>query len=139
MTVLMIFNYLTVLPQVQLYTDLTAFDDRDLGTLFVRENGSSVNLLVNIIADPCPAVVWSFNGIHLGPSNATFTYNNACSEAGAMSLEYRWTFTLDVVLTAATSGQYTATFVNIAGTTPLPRIYFAIPGMIVPSCVIVLS
>ena len=103
----------------------------------MRDNGSTVNFFVNIIADPCPAVVWSFNGIQLGPSNAIFTYNNACSVAGAVSP--KWTFTLDVVFTAATSGQYTATFTNIAGTTSLPKIYFTIPGMIVPSWVTVLS
>ena len=124
------------MPQVQPYTDLAAFDDRDLGALYVRDNGRPVNFLVNIIADPCPAVVWSFNGIQLGPSNANFTYNNACSETGAM--RPHWTFTLDVVLTAATSGQYTATFMNIAGTTPLSRIYFTTPGMTVSLWVIVL-
>ena len=68
-----------VLPQVQPYnvTNLDAFEDRELGALFTRDNGSTVSFFVDVVADPCPDVVWSFNGIRLGPSNETFTYNNA--------------------------------------------------------------
>ena len=92
----------------------------------MRDNGSMVNFSVDVVADPCPDVVWSFNSTRLGPSNETFTYNNACAETGANGPS--WTFTLSVLLTAATSGSYTATFSNIAGTALLPMAYFTIPG-----------
>ena len=121
-------HFVTGLPQVRPYnlTALDAFDDRDLGALIVRENSSTVNFSVDVVADPCPYIVWLFNGTRLGPSNETFTYNNACAEAGASSPN--WTFTLSVLLTAATSGSYTAKFTNIAGSVSLPKAYFTLPG-----------
>lgn len=106
---------------------LTAFDDRDLGALIVRDNGSVVSFSVNVVADPCPELVWYFNGIRLGPSNNTFMYNNPCIEAGA-TIPYL-TFSLNVILTAATSGSYSANISNVAGTTLLPKTYFTVPGM----------
>ena len=109
------------------FTKLNAFDDRDIGALFTRDNGSTVRFFVDVIADPCPDVVWSFNSTRLGPSNETFTYNNACS--GASTRGSNWTFTLDVVLTESTSGIYNASFTNIAGITSLPKVYFTIPSM----------
>ena len=110
------------------FTELDAFDDRDLGTLIVRDNGSTVSFSVDVVADPCPDVVWSFNGTRLGPSNETYTYNNACvAETGVNGPT--WTFSLSVLLTAATSGSYAANFSNIAGRATLPKAYFTIPGM----------
>ena len=109
------------------FTALNAFDDRDLGALIVRDSGSTVTFSVDVIADPCPDVVWNFNGTRLGPSNETFTYNNACvAETGADGPI--WTFTLSVLLTTATSGSYAANFSNIVGTATLPKTYFTIPG-----------
>lgn len=116
-------------------TALNAFDDRDLGALIVRDNGSIVNFSVDVVADPCPVIVWFFNGTRLGLSNETFTYNNACAEAGTSSPN--WTFTLSVLLTAATSGSYTATLTNIAGSVSLPKAYFTLPGSCVANYVIV--
>ena len=117
------------MPQVQQYnfTEIYAFDDRDLGALIVRDNGSIVNLSVSVVADPCPDVVWSFNGTRLGPSNETFTFSNPCLAAGARSPN--WTFTLNVTLTAATSGNYSANFTNVAGASFLPRTFLTIPGI----------
>ena len=109
-------------------TELNAFDDRDLGALIVQENGTTVNFFVDIVADPCPDVMWFFNGTQLGPSNATFTYNNACAAGDARSPNWRFTLTV-APLTAETSGSYTASFSNIAGTTQLQTpAYFTIPG-----------
>ena len=120
---------LTVSPQVQPYnfTELEAFHDRDLGALIVMNNGSIVSLSINVVADPCPNVVWSFNGTRMSPSNETFAYNNACAEMGATGPI--WTFTLSVLLTAATSGQYIANFTNIAGSAQLSEVYLTLPGM----------
>ena len=109
------------------FTELDAFDDRDLGVVFTRENGNIVSFPVDVIADPCPDIVWSFNGTRLGSSNVTFTYNNPCMEAGARSPN--WTFTLDVVLTAATSGSYSANLTNIVGGTS-SKAYLTSPGMV---------
>ena len=111
------------------FTELRAFDDRDLGALIVQDNATTVNFFVDVVADPCPEITWFFNGNQLGPSNSTFTYNNPCD--GAMSGDSpNWRFTLDVVLTEDTSGNYTASFTNIAGMTQLPTpAYFTIPGI----------
>ena len=108
------------------FTELGAVDDRDVGALIVRNNGSTIVFSVDVLADPCPDVVWSLNGTVLGPSNITFTYNNPCTEAGGRSLI--WAFTLNVELTLETSGCYMANFTNINGTTSLPRTYITIPS-----------
>ena len=113
------------LPQVQPFnfSVLGAIDDPELGVLLVRDSGSTVSFSVDVVADPCPDVVWSFNGMVLGRSNVTF---NPCTEEGGTSPN--WTFTLDVALTAATSGHYSANFTNIAGMVSLPNAYFTIPS-----------
>ena len=119
-----------VLPRVVPYnfTELGAFDDRDLGTLIVQDNGTTVNFFVDVEADPCPDITWFFNSIRLGPSNSTFTYNNACANA-VQGSSPNWRFTLTVALTEDTSGSYTANLTNKAGMTQLPRpAYFTLPG-----------
>ena len=108
------------------FAELHAFYDRELGAVIVRDSGSTVSLSVNVVADPYPNITWIFNGIQLGPSNEIFTYNNPCISAGARSPN--WTFALDVRLLAITSGNYSASFNNIAGTTPLHVAYLTIPG-----------
>lgn len=108
--------------------ELLAFNDRDLGALIVQQNATTVNFYIDVVADPCPEIIWFFNGTQLGPSNSTFTYSNACADA-VQGSSPNWRFTLDVVLTEDTSGSYTARFTNIAGTTELPiPAYFTIPG-----------
>ena len=107
------------------FTKLDAVDDHDLGALIVRDNGSVVTFPVDVVADPCPSVMWYFNGTRLGPNNET---DHACIEAGTRSPN--WTFILTVTLTAATSGNYSANFTNVAGTTLLPTIYITIPGIL---------
>ena len=121
--------FLTVFPQVQPYnlTALDAFNDPDLGALIVKDSGSNLTISVDVVADPCPDIVWSYNGTRLGPSNETFTYNNVCAEAGASSPI--WTFTLSVLITTDTSGSYTASFTNFLGSNQSPKAYFTIPGM----------
>ena len=110
--------------------ELGALEDQDFGALIVKDNGSTVSFSVDVMADPCPDVLWSLNGTALGPSNITFAYNNPCLEANEGS--FIWTFTLNVVLTLATSGQYMATFTNVNGTNSLPRTYITIPSMLLP-------
>ena len=110
---------------------LNAVDDRDFGTLIVRDSGNIVRFIVNIEADPCPSVVWSFNGTTLGPSNQTLMFNDPCIQTDAHSTN--WTFFLNIVLTHETSGNYTANFTNFVGTTLLPKAYFTVPGMLLSS------
>ena len=107
---------------------LGAFKDRDLGALIVRDNGSTVSFSVDVVADPCPDITWIFNGTTLGPSNNTFMYSNPCI-ADSTRLPYL-TFSLNVILTEATSGSYSANITNVAGTTLLPNVYITIPGKI---------
>ena len=120
-----------VFPQVRPYnfTELNAFDDQEVGALIVRPNGTIVNFSVDVVADPCPVIIWSFDGTKLGLSNETVRYNNACIETGSRSTN--WTFTLTVLLTEATSGNYSASFTNVVGTTFLPRTYLTIPGILI--------
>ena len=134
MVILVLFMFLPLSPTVEAtvvpynLTALDAFDDRDLGALIVRDNGSDVTFWVDVMADPCPNITWSFNGTRLGPPNATFVYNDPCSQGGFMSPN--WRFTLQVsVLTADTSGAYSANLTNMAGTTVLPKAYITVPGM----------
>ena len=109
------------------FTELDAFNDRDLGTLIVKDSGSRVTFSVDVVADPCPNVTWTLDSIKLGLSNDIFAYNNPCISPGARSPN--WTFTLDVRLLAVTSGNYSASFSNIAGTTHVHIAYLTIPGM----------
>ena len=121
----------SVFPQVEPYnfTELDAFDDQELGALIVKPNDTILMFSVDVVADPCPDITWSFNGSRIGPSNVTFTYNNACIQAGTGNHNNNWTFTLKFLLTAATSGNYSASFTNVAGMTLLPRTYLTVPGM----------
>lgn len=121
------FVLFSVSPKVKNHTQLGALD-RDVGVLIVESINSTASFFVDIEAYPCPSVAWSFNGIALGPTNNTFTYNNPCLEASDRSLI--WTFTLNVVLTSATSGQYMADFTNINGTTSLRGPYITVPSML---------
>ena len=109
------------------FTKLGAVDDRDVGALIVRNSGNTVRFSVDVVADPCPDVVWKFYATALGSSNNTFMYNNPCIEADSRSLNH--SFILNVVLTDTTSGRYSANFTNVAGSALLPRAYITIPGM----------
>ena len=121
------------------FTQLGAFNDRDLGALIVQDNATNINFWVDVMADPCPEVTWLFNGTQLGPSNEMFTYNDPCRNAVQGSSPY-WRFNLVVMLMDRTSGSYTATFTNIAGITTLPTpAYFTIPGTCIVNAVYSLS
>ena len=124
-----IIDIIIALPQVQPYnfSKLNAFDDRDLGALIVRDSGSTVRFIVNVVADPCPTVMWSLNGTILGPSNHAIMFNDPC--VGTDARNTNWMFNLTVFLTLTTTGSYTANFTNFVGTTLLPKVYFTVPGM----------
>lgn len=107
------------------FIELDAFDDRDLGVIFTKDNGSIVSFSMEVIADPCPRIVWKFSDTILNISDA-IVFNDPCIEEAR---SHNWTFMLNVTMTRASSGSYSANLSNIAGTTTLPKpIYFTIPG-----------
>ena len=115
-----------MIPEVH-FTEFDGFDDRDLGVIFTKDNGSILNFSVEVVADPCPSVEWIFNGTRLEVSD-TIVFNNPCVE-DSQARSHNWTFTLNITVVRATSGNYSAKFTNIAGTTILPKsVYFTIPG-----------
>ena len=130
------FVIFAVSPQLQPlnFTELGAVDDRDVGALIVRNSGSIVSFSVDVLADPCPDVEWKFSGTTLGPSNNTFMYNDPCLVFDAGDKNFIWTYTLNVVLTSETSGQYVANFSSVTGTALLLRTYFTIPSMLPLPC-----
>ena len=108
-------------------TELDTCDDPYLGAIVTRENGTPLTFSVGVMADPCPRIEWTFNGIHL-KANENIAFNDPCMEVS----EYpTWTFTLNVIITEATSGSYSAKLINIAGFTKLLKVYFTVPGMLV--------
>ena len=112
------------------FTKLNATDDRDVGALFTREAGSIVSFSVDIVAYPCPSIEWTFNGTLITTSDEMITFNDPCVDE-TESLQVNWTFTLNVTLTNATSGNYSAELNNTAGTIQLPKsVYITVPGTI---------
>ena len=107
------------------FIGLNALDDPDLGAIIVRDTGSTLSLSIDVVADPCPSIKWTFDGTQLDSSDAIM-FNNPCMEA---SRSPNWTLALRVTITRATSGIYSAKLNNTAGITQLPQIYFTIPGM----------
>ena len=116
-------------PEIQPYnfTELDAFDDRELGALIVRPNNSALIFSVDVVADPCPSVNWTINGTYLRASEV-ISFNDPCKERAS---DLAWTFMLNVTITSATSGSYSANISNIGGTTQLPKLYITIPGTII--------
>ena len=131
------FGLVYISPEVQPYnsTEFNIFDDRDLGALIVRPNSSTLSFSMDVVADPCPSIVWNFNGTALRTNDA-IAFNNPCTEQ-SMRLSLSWTFMLNVTVSNATSGSYSAILSNIAGTTQLPKpVYITIPGNMFVSIII---
>ncbi len=84
-----------------------------------------VTVPVSVEAHLCPSVQWSFKGLNIAHGD-DYTITNPCSVADA---ESPFTFMLTVNnLTNETSGSYSATFSNLAGSGILPGLYITIPG-----------
>ncbi|XP_064407682.1 hemicentin-2-like [Halichondria panicea] len=83
-----------------------------------------VTVPVSVEAHLCPSVQWSFKGLNIAHGD-DYTITNPCSVADA---ESPFTFMLTVNnLTNETSGSYSATFSNLAGSGILPGLYITIP------------
>ncbi len=122
------FHY-TVPPTALAFNETSiagAVRDRQVGTLFMGGFGTMVTVPVSVEADPCPSVQWSFNGSNIA-SGDQYTITNPCSDVNAVS---PYTFMLTVTnLTIKTSGNYSATFTNFAGSGSLSAMYITIPGI----------
>ncbi|XP_064396459.1 hemicentin-1-like [Halichondria panicea] len=105
-------------------TAIGAVRDRQVGTLFVGDFGTMITVPVSVEADPCPSVQWSFKDSNIA-SGDQYTITNPCSDVNAAS---PFTFMLTVTnLTIETSGNYSATFSNLAGSGVLPDLYITVP------------
>ena len=103
-----------------------AASDRIEGTVIVADSGTpNVTVVVEVASDPCPEVQWSINGTIITDNSANYFFNNPC---GVNSSPYNFTITI-ASLTLATSGQYSAVFSHLAGSTTLPGLYVTVPGM----------
>ena len=125
----------TEAPQVLPFNliQLSATNDRRVGTLLVREVESMVELSVYVEADPCPnSPIWTFNGTIVSDGN-NYSFNNPCDDLSAPS-PFLYTLTVNS-LTSETSGEYSANFSNLAGQNTLPKTYITIPGVCVYVCV----
>ena len=110
-----------------LRTNPNAVADQLVGTLIVQpENTANFAVVVMVISDPCPTVQWSFNGddVSNGP---VYQVDDPCVDEAAQS---PYTYTLTIAnLNSTTSGEYSAVFSHLGGSTTLPRLYVTVPGM----------
>ena len=82
-----------------------------------------VTLFAVVTADPCPTIQWRLNGSAV--SNDTI--GNPCSDSPAGTTVFN--FTLTITATAVTTGTYSATLTNPAGTANVPDVFVTPPGM----------
>ncbi len=106
--------------------------DRLEGTVIVPGN-NFLNFVVEVVvnSDPCPPTVfWTFKGSNITGGDM-YTFNDPCSVNGLPP----YTFTLTIAsLTASTSGRYSATFANLAGSVSLPGLLISIPSKKTAPC-----
>ncbi len=106
--------------------------DRLEGTVIVPEN-DFLNFVVEVVvnSDPCPhTVFWTFHGSNITGGDM-YTFNDPCAVDGLPS----HIFTLTIAnLTTATSGRYSATFANLAGSVSLPGLLISIPSKKTAPC-----
>ena len=127
---LSLFHY-TVAPIALAFNETAiagAVRDRQVGTLIMGDFGTMVTVPVSVEADPCPSVQWSFKDSNI-TNGDKYTITDPCSD---VNVESPFTFMLTVTnLTIETSGSYSATFTNLAGSGVLPDLYITIPGIII--------
>ena len=103
-----------------------ATDDRLVGSLIVVDEGAASTISLNVTSDPCPTVMWSFNGM---PVPAEYTITNPCN-SGSVAAGAIYTFSLAIPsVTEDTSGNYTAEFTTEGvATSTLASTYVTRPG-----------
>ena len=120
--------HFTVHPSIMPLTATSdAVADRLLGSVIVEPVGTLNRMITAVVtSDPCPSVMWEFNGEVISDSNPEYTVSNPCGGADFSP----FTFTLTIAnLTQATTGNYSAVF-SIPNAEPvrLERLFVTIPG-----------
>ena len=87
--------------------------------------GGQVTLFAVVTADPCPTVQWRLNG-SVVTNGGNYMIGNPCSTAPAGTTSFD--FTLQINANSATTGTYTATFTNQAGSANMQEVYVTPPG-----------
>ena len=110
-----------------LRTNPDAVADRLVGTLIVQpEDTANFAVMVTVTSDPCPTVQWSFEDTDISNGDM-YQVDDPCAVEAAQS---PYTYTLTITnLNSTTSGQYSAVFSHLGGSTTLPRLYVTVPGM----------
>ena len=91
--------------------------------------GGRVTLFAMVTADPCPPpnmVEWRLNGSAVSGRN--YMIGNPCSSALAGTTSFN--FTLKITANSATTGSYTATITNRAGSVNVREVFVTPPGML---------
>ena len=103
--------------------------DRDimLPLLVAPSVGGEVTLFAVVAADPCPTIQWMRNGTRIS-NGGNYRIVNPCPSAPAGTPSYN--FTLTITANTATTGIYTATITNAAGTVNVPSVFVTPPGML---------
>ena len=92
--------------------------------LVVPRVGGQVKLFAVVTADPCPSIQWRLNGSAV-PNGGYYTIDNPCSSPTETTV---FNFTLTITATAVTTGTYSATLTNPAGTANVPDVFVTPPG-----------
>ena len=106
---------------------MSTIDDIVGSLIFQPSNTTNqvISLIVN--SDLCPIVLWSFEGTPITEANSDYILSDPCGiDAGVGDNVYTFNLTI-VTLTEATSGQYTAEFSHLVGST-ITSTYVTLPG-----------
>ena len=99
-----------------------------MGSLLVSPiNSTNLTLTAVVDSDPCPSVLWMFNGTDISADNLTYSFDDPCS----LDSSSPFTFNLTIsTLNDQTSGFYSALFDNeFSALTILPDFFVTVPGM----------
>lgn len=104
-----------------------ATTDHLVGSLIIQPSGTT-NLVISLVVnfDPCPDVVWSFEGTPITEANVDYVLGSSCDIGSSVDANYTFKLTI-VTLTEATSGQYSAELSNVGGST-IASTYVTLPG-----------
>ena len=87
--------------------------------------GGQIVLFAVVTAAPCPTVQWIVNGSAVS-TGANYVIGNPCSSSPPGTTSFN--FTLTITATAVTTGTYSSTLTNPAGTANVPDVFVTPPG-----------
>ena len=120
-------HFPSVIPAVSVSSSDELTVDGIIGKplLVASSIGGQVVLFAVVTAAPCPSIQWMVNGSTVS-TGANYTIGNPCSGASAETTSFN--FTLIITATAVTTGTYSATLTNPAGTANVPDVFVTPPG-----------